>query len=56
MNDEMRHVFAIVAFHSLFQKAEDDVFKDEKQMRFMCEAAYDIADMMLGVANDTTRH
>lgn len=56
MNDELRNIFAIVTFHAIVQKLGEQELKDPTKMMFLCESSYEIADMMLGVGNDTTRH
>ena len=55
-NDEMRSMFAAFALQGLMASVDPEVLESEHNRRFIAEAAFDMADMMMGVKNATSRH
>jgi len=55
-NDEMRCMFAAFALQGLMSSVDPEVLESEHNRRFIAEAAFDMADMMMGVKNATARH
>lgn len=55
-NDDMRCAFAAFALQGLLTGAEHEFLDDHEVKRFIAETAFDLADMMIGVRNATTRH
>jgi hypothetical protein len=55
-NDEMRCMFAAFALQGLMSSVDPEILDSEHNRRFIAEAAFDMADMMLGVKNATARH
>ena len=55
-NDEMRSMFAAFALQGLMSSVDPEILESEHNRRFIAEAAFDMADMMLGVKNATARH
>jgi hypothetical protein len=55
-NDEMRCMFAAFALQGLMSSVDPEILESEHNRRFIAEAAFDMADMMLGVKNATARH
>ena len=55
-NDEMRSMFAAFALQGLMSNVDLEVLESEHNRRFIAEAAFDMADMMMGVKNATARH
>jgi len=56
MDDEMRSMFAAFALQGLMANVDPEVLESEHNMRFIAEAAFDMADMMMGVKNASARH
>jgi hypothetical protein len=56
MDDEMRSMFAAFALQGLMSSVDPEVLESEHNRRFIAEAAFDMADMMMGVKNATARH
>jgi hypothetical protein len=56
MDDEMRCMFAAFALHGLMANVDPEVLDSEHNRRFIAETAFDMADAMMGVKNETTRH
>jgi hypothetical protein len=55
-NDEMRSMFAAFALQGLMSNVDLEILESEHNRRFIAEAAFDMADMMMGVKNATARH
>jgi hypothetical protein len=55
-NDEMRCMFAAFALQGLMSSVDPEVLESEHNRRFIAEAAFDMADMMMGVKNASARH
>ena len=55
-NDEMRCMFAAFALQGLMSSVDPEILESEHNRRFIAEAAFDMADMMMGVKNATARH
>ena len=55
-NDEMRCMFVAFALQGLMSSVDPEVLESEHNRRFIAEAAFDMADMMMGVKNATARH
>jgi len=55
-NDEMRCMFAAFALQGLMSSVDPEILDSEPNRRFIAEAAFDMADMMMGVKNVTARH
>jgi hypothetical protein len=55
-NDEMRCMFAAFALQGLMSSVDPEILDSEPNRRFIAEAAFDMADMMMGVKNATARH
>ena len=57
-NDEeqMRCAFAAFALQGLMASVDPEVLENEHNRRFIAEACFDMADMMMGVRSATTRH
>ena len=55
-NDEMRGMVAAFALQGLMSSVDPEILESEHNRRFIAEAAFDMADMMLGVKNATARH
>lgn len=56
MNDEMRNVFAAFALQGLMANVDPEILDSEHNRRFIAQTAFDMADAMMGVKNETTRH
>jgi len=56
MEDEMRCVFAAFALQGLMANVDPEVLQSEHNRKFIAEAAFDMADAMMGVRNASTRH
>jgi hypothetical protein len=56
MDDEMRSMFAAFALQGLMSNVDPEVLESEHNRKFIAEAAFDMADAMMGVKNATTRH
>ena len=55
-NDEMRCMFAAFALQGLMSSVDPEILDSEHNRRFIAEAAFDMADMMMGVKNASARH
>jgi hypothetical protein len=56
-NDEqLRCAFAAFALQGIMSNIEPEALESEHHMRFIAEACFDMADMMMGVRNATARH
>lgn len=56
MDDELRSVFAAFALQGLMSNVDPEVLESAHNRRFIAEAAFDMADAMMGIKNETTRH
>lgn len=54
--EQMRCAFAAFALQGLMSSVDPEVLESEHNRRFIAEAAFDMADMMMGVRSATTRH
>lgn len=54
--DQMRCAFAAFALQGLMSSVDIEILESEHNRRFIAEAAFDMADMMMGVRNAKTRH
>jgi hypothetical protein len=54
--EQMRCAFAAFALQGLMSSVDPEVLESEHNRRFIAEAAFDMADMMMGVRGATTRH
>jgi hypothetical protein len=55
-SDEMRCMFAAFALQGLMSSIDPEILENQHNRRFIAEAAFDMADMMMGVKNATSRH
>ena len=55
-DDQLRCAFAAFALQGLMSSIDPECLESEHQRKFIAEACFDMADMMLGVRNATTRH
>lgn len=55
-DDEIRCTFAAFALQGLLTGAEHEFLDDYEVKKFIAETAFELADMMMGVRNATTRH
>lgn len=54
--EQMRCAFAAFALQGLMATVDPEILENENNRRFIAEACFDMADMMMGVRNATTRH
>lgn len=54
--DQMRCAFAAFALQGLMSSVDIEILESEHNRRFIAEAAFDMADMMMGVRSATIRH
>lgn len=54
--DQMRCAFAAFALQGLMSGIDPDALEDEHTRVFLAEAAFDMADCMMGVRNASIRH
>lgn len=54
--EQMRCAFAAFALQGLMSAVDPEVLESEHNRRFIAEAAFDMADMMMGVRGASTRH
>lgn len=54
--EQMRCAFAAFALQGIIASVEWEVLDNEHNRRFIAEAAFDMADMMMGIRNATSRH
>lgn len=54
--EQMRCAFAAFALQGIVSTIEYEVLENEHNRRFIAQAAFDMADMMMGVRNESVRH
>ena len=54
--EQMRCAFAAFALQGIMASIEFEILENEHNRRFIAEAAFDMADMMMGVRGATVRH
>lgn len=55
--DQLRCAFAAFALQGIMSAIDAlEVLEDENHRRFIAEVAFDMADMMMGVRNESIRH
>lgn len=54
--EQMRCAFAAFALQGLMATVDPEILENENNRRFIAETCFDMADMMMGVRNATTRH
>lgn len=54
--EQMRCAFAAFALQGLISNVEPDMLEDEHTRRFIADTCFEMADMMMGVRSETTRH
>jgi hypothetical protein len=54
--EQMRCAFAAFALQGLMAGIDAEILESEHNRRFLAEAAFDMADMMMGVRGASTRH
>ena len=54
--EQMRCAFAAFALQGIMASIEFEILENEHNRRFIAEAAFDMADMMMGIRNATARH
>lgn len=55
--EQMRCAFAAFALQGIMSSIDQlEILENENNRRFIAEAAFDMADMMMGVRNDSIRH
>lgn len=54
--EQMRCAFAAFALQGLLSAVDPEMLEDEFHRKFLAEAAFDMADMMMGVRSATIRH
>jgi len=52
----LRCAFAAFALQGIMSNVEPEALESEHHLRFIAEACFDMADMMMGVRNATARH
>ena len=55
-DNDLRCMFAAFALQGLMTSVDPEALDSEHNRRFIAEAAFDMADMMMGVKNATARH
>lgn len=56
-DDQLRCAFAAFALQGLMSSIDQlEILESENNRRFIAEAAFDMADMMMGVRNESVRH
>lgn len=55
-DDQLRCAFAAFALQGLMSQVDPEVLENEHNRRFIAEAAFDMADVMMGVRNASVRH
>lgn len=55
-DDQLRCAFAAFALQGIMSGIDPEYLENEHHRKFIAEACFDMADMMLGVRNATTRH
>lgn len=56
IDDDMRSLFAAFALQGLMSSIDLEMLESADNRLFLAETAYDMADAMIGVRNETTRH
>ena len=54
--EQMRCAFAAFALQGLMAAVDPEILDSEHNRRFIAEAAFDMADMMMGVRGASIRH
>lgn len=54
--DELRCVFAAFALQGMMANVDAETLENEHQRRFIAKTCFEIADMMMGVRRESTRH
>lgn len=54
--DQMRCAFAAFALQGLMANVDPEILESEHNRRFLAEAAFEMADSMMGVRNASIRH
>lgn len=54
--DQLRCAFAAFALQGIMSGIDPEYLESQDHRRFIAEACFDMADMMLGIRNATTRH
>lgn len=55
--EQMRCAFAAFALQGIMASIDQlEILENENNRRFIAEAAFDMADMMMGVRNESIRH
>lgn len=55
--DQLRCAFAAFALQGIMASIDQlEILENENNRRFIAEAAFDMADMMMGVRNESIRH
>jgi hypothetical protein len=56
IDDDMRSMFAAFALQGLMSSIDLEMLESADNRLFLAETAYDMADAMIGIRNETTRH
>jgi hypothetical protein len=54
--DQLRCAFAAFALQGIMSGIDPEYLESEHHRKFIAEACFDMADMMIGVRNASTRH
>lgn len=55
--EQMRCAFAAFALQGIMASIDQlEILENESNRRFIAETAFDMADMMMGVRNESVRH
>lgn len=55
--EQMRCAFAAFALQGIMSSIDQwEILENENNRRFIAETAFDMADMMMGVRNESVRH
>lgn len=55
-DSHVRDAFAAFAMQGLLSSVEIETLNDHDNMLFIAETAFDLADLMMGIRRETTRH
>lgn len=55
-DDQMRSAFAAFAMQGLLSCIDPDFLDDAETKKFLVETSWELAEMMMGQRNATTRH
>ena len=55
-DDQLRCAFAAFALQGIMSNVDPESLESDSQLRFIAEACFDVADIMMGVRNATARH